>query len=346
MRHSPYFSTLPATSAAAPRAAALALDGGPSPANVLRWLSAPLIALAVLLMSIDPAEAKRMGGGSSFGSKDSYSKSYDKPTPPGKNMTTERQATPNQQPGAAPGGFMSRFGGIGGMLGGLLIGGMLGSLLFGGMGGGFGILEILLLGVAGFMLIRFIRSRRTAHAGQAAHREQAAPLGGDRLAYASSPAGNYAPEGSDGGWAAVRSTPGGLGGLADIAPPVMPAGIDEAEFLSGAKALYTRLQASWDRRDLGDIQGFTSPEVFAEISRQAAQDPTPGKTGILMVEARVIEAGTQGTQTVISVLYDALLREDQTNSRSTQVREVWHIRRDESAPDPQWILEGIQQLDS
>ena len=338
MRHSPHRPALPA-----PRAAALALDAGPH-ADLMRWLCAPLVALAVLFMSIDLAEAKRMGGGSSFGSKDSYSKSYDKPTPPNKNMTTERQAAPNQQPNKAPGGFMSRFGGIGGMLGGLLIGGMLGSLLFGGVGGGFGILEILLLGVAGFMLFRFIRSRRAAQAGQATQREQAAPVGGDRLAYAAAPAGGYAPGGNADGWASVRPTPGGLEGSAEITPPVMPAGLDEAEFLAGAKALYARLQASWDRRDLGDIRGFTSPEVFAEISRQAKEDPAPGKTDILMVEARVIEAGTQGTQTVISVLYDVLLREDQTDARSTQVREVWHIRRDESASNPQWTLEGIQQL--
>lgn len=173
---------------------------------------------------------------------------------------------------------------------------------------------------------------------------QAAPAGGDRFAYAHAPAGGHDTEGRTDGWASVRSTPGGAIGTADVAPPVMPAGLDEVEFLAGAKALYVRLQASWDRRDLEDIRGFTSPEVFAEISRQAKEDPTPGKTDILMVEARVVEAGTQGTQTVISVLYDVLLREDQTDSRSTQVREVWHIRRDESAPNSEWTLEGIQQL--
>lgn len=342
MRHSPFISTHFAPNVHGSRATAVAHAARP-PADMMRWLCAPLVVLAVLFMSIDLAEAKRLGGGNSFGSKDSYSKSYDKPTPPNSTMNTQRQATPNQQ--AAPGGFMSRFGGIGGMLGGLLIGGMLGSLLFGGAGGGFGILEILLLGVAGFMLFRFIRSRRAAQAGQATQMEQAAPVGGDRLAYAA-PVGNYAPGGNADDWVSVRSTPGGLGGSAGIAPPVMPAGLDEAEFLAGAKALYSRLQASWDRRDLEDIRGFTSPEVFAEISRQAKEDPAPCKTDILMVEARVVEAGTQGTQTVISVLYDVLLREDRSDTQPKQVREVWHIRRDESVSNPQWTLEGIQQLAS
>jgi len=168
-------------------------------------------------------------------------------------------------------------------------------------------------------------------------------MGGDRFAYAA-PTGNYVPGPDADGWASVRSTPGAQGGSSQPAPPDMPAGIDEAEFISGAKALYARLQSSWDRRDLEDIRGFTTPEVFTEISRQAKEDPSPGKTDILMIEARVVEAGRQGSQAVISVLYDVLLREDQSSPRSAQVREVWHIRRDESVSNPQWTLEGIQQL--
>jgi Tim44-like domain. len=52
--------------------------------------------------------------------------------------------------------------------------------------------------------------------------------------------------------------------------------LDEQEFLTGAKALYTRLQASWDRRDIDDIRQFTSPEVHEEIARQATLDPRKG----------------------------------------------------------------------
>jgi predicted lipid-binding transport protein (Tim44 family) len=126
--------------------------------------------------------------------------------------------------------------------------------------------------------------------------------------------------------------------------PVLPKGLDEQEFLTGAKALYTRLQASWDRRDIDDIRQFTSPEVHEEIARQATLDPAPGRTEILMLEARVLEARSAGTETVISVLLDAMLREDGPNATAEQVREVWHIRRDESASSPQWMLEGIQQL--
>ncbi len=283
----------------------------------LAYLFFPLIALTLLLFAWpDLADAKRMGGGGSFGSKPSYGSGYSKPVSPSKDSTTmTKQAAPNTP---------SRFGGLGGMFGGLLMGGLLGSMLFGGGFAGPGMLDILLLAMGGFLLFKFIKSRRAATANSAPY------------AYAGNEdARNSAPHG---GWGHQRFEP------QTPQTPVLPHGLDEQEFLTGAKALYTRLQASWDRRDIDDIRQFTSPEVHEEIARQATLDPAQGRTEILMVEARVLEARTAGTETVISVLFDAMLREDDASAPAEQIREVWHIRRDESAAAPQWTLEGIQQL--
>lgn len=281
------------------------------------YLFLPLIALTLLLCSWpDLADAKRMGGGGSFGSKPSYGSGYNKPTSPAKD-------SPAMTKQAAP-GTPSRFGGLGGMFGGLLMGGLLGSMLFGGGFAGPGMLDILLLAMGGFLLFKFVKSRRAATANSAPY----AYAGNEE---ARNPA-------SHGGWGQQHfeaPTP---------QSPILPHGLDEQEFLSGAKALYTRLQASWDRRDIDDIRQFTSQEVHEEIARQAALDPAPGRTEILMVEARVLEARSSGTETVISVLFDAMLREDGEGAPAEQVREVWHIRRDESERSPQWTLEGIQQL--
>jgi predicted lipid-binding transport protein (Tim44 family) len=284
----------------------------------LAYLFFPLIALTLLLFAWpDLADAKRMGGGGSFGSKPSYNSGYNKQAPPAKDSPAmAQQAAPN-----AP----SRFGGLGGMFGGLLMGGLLGSMLFGGGGfAGPGMLDMLLLAVGGFLLFKFIKSRRAATANSAPY------------AYA----GNEEPRDSTphGGWGQQRLEPQTPQG------PVLPKGLDEQEFLTGAKALYTRLQASWDRRDIDDIRQFTSPEVHEEIARQATLDPEHSRTEILMLEARILEARSEGTETVISVLLDAMLREDGPSATAEQVREVWHIRRDESASPSQWTLEGIQQL--
>lgn len=336
--HHPRLSPAPSLAAARPLP-------GHGMAAVLRRIGAPLLTLAMLLMAVDLAEAKRVGGGKSFGSRDTYSKPYDKPTAPDRNTSTvNQQATPNQPGGpaaaAAPGAAArpGMFGGMGGMFGGLLMGGLIGSMLFGGgMGGGIGILEILLLGGGLYLLFRLFAGRKTAHMRQAA-------AGGDRLAYGGPQYGAPGADRAPDGWGALHATPPGQDRPAGHTAPVMPAGLDEAEFLAGVKALYSRLQASWDRRDLDDIRQFTSPEVFSEIARQAQDDPAPGKTEILMVEARVLEAASQGGQTVITVFFDVLLREDQSAGNPGQVREVWRISRDEQAARPSWTLEGIQQL--
>ena len=51
--------------------------------------------------------------------------------------------------------------------------------------------------------------------------------------------------------------------------------------MKGAKAVYTRLQNSWDKRDLEDIRHFTSKEVWEEINRQAQEDPQSQQDGDL-----------------------------------------------------------------
>ncbi len=316
-----------------------------------RRFFAALLAAAVLFASFDHAEAKRLGGGRSFGGGGSYSKPYNKPTPPPSqqgaptqrqdNAGQNQQAAPGQQAGKAGGG-LSRFGGIGGMIGGLLMGGMIGSLLFGGgFGGGFGLLEMLLVSVGIYMLMKFFRSRR------AAQEQRTAPIGGERFAYASGPAASDPADVRDNadGWGSLRAGSSRQDATGPTGP-VMPEGVDEAEFIAGAKALYSRLQASWDKRDLEDIRSFTTPEVFEEIARQAQEDPNPGKTDVLMIEARVVEVERVGSHTVMTVLFDALLREDQAASMPGQAREVWRIRRDESSAKPEWLLDGIQQLEN
>jgi predicted lipid-binding transport protein (Tim44 family) len=216
------------------------------------------------------------------------------------------------------------------MLGGFLMGGLLGSLLFGGMHGltGPGLLDILLVGGLIFFLVRFLRARRMAAetAGQApfsAAFQDAHPQDGlGSSGYASPPQ-------------PFPSAPA----------PQFPPGFDQKEFLKGAKAIYTRLQRSWDKRDLEDIRQFTATEVYEEIVRQAEADPQPSKTEILRVNAKVLEVRSEGHETVASVLYDVLMRESQDETVARDVSEVWHFRCDETAPGSFWVLEGIQQVE-
>ncbi len=276
-------------------------------------LTAVILGLGLLLLTMpDLADAKRLGGGGSFGSKPSYSKSFQKPAAP--------SSTPSQQaaPGASPLGGRGMFGG---MLGGMLMGGLLGSLLFGGAFSGISFIDLLLIVGGLFLLFRFLRSRQPA----------AQTAGGPGQVH----------DMQRGAWDNLRSG----GQQATSASPGFPPGFDAKEFLNGAKAAYTRMQASWDARDLEDLRHFTSPEVFAEIQAQAATEPGPGKTEILLLEARILEVKTLGNQTIATVLFDAMLREDSAAAPAEQVREAWHFSRYEAGGSSHWVVEGIQQLE-
>jgi predicted lipid-binding transport protein (Tim44 family) len=125
--------------------------------------------------------------------------------------------------------------------------------------------------------------------------------------------------------------------------PEVPAGFDTAEFLRGAKAVYARLQASWDARDLEDIRHFTTPEMFEGFARDAKADPSPSRTELVLVNASLLGVTTQDGQTRTSVLYDVLLREDPRATQPEQVKEIWNFVRDDSGPGANWRLEGIEQ---
>ena len=310
--------------------------------KLLGYLVLPLTIVCLLAVMAGDADAKRMGGGKSFGSKPSFSKTYKKPT---SAATSQKQASGanKQQGGIARPGM--------GLLGGLLAGTFLGSLFggFGGMGGGF--FNILIIGLLVYLGFKFFKSRsrgtddmyrqgnyqrgpdssqpnrNNTNADPYARREQAAQNAWDHLS--SKPSSQPAADS-----AAQQSGP----------TVNIPAGFDEEDFLEGAKAVYTRLQKSWDSRDMADIEQFATAGVVNEIKQQAKEDPSPSQTDVLMVNARLLEVKEEGGITHVTVYYDVLLREESSQSQPSQVREVWHFVKP-VASEGMWKLDGIQQLE-
>lgn len=323
------------------------------------WLAA--------LLACDAALAKRMGGGGSFGSKSSYSRSYTpSPSQPASPTSPTRQATPapstppsvGQTPAPQGGGMFSR---MGWGLGGFMAGGLLGSMLFGGSGwgagggGGIGFIDILLLGLIAYFGYRLIRGRFASPKGPTpsdlrppADGRTTAQRGWDALrsdtSHQTQPGSTASPMPNPTGGFGVA--PGAASGGAQADGPTVPDGFNTQEFIEGAKTVYARLQHSWDRRDLNDIALFTTPEVLAEIRRQAAADPAPSKTELLLVNAKLLEFREDEADIVATVLFDVLLREDAAEERPKQVREVWHFARPAADLSANWRLEGIQQLEA
>lgn len=139
-------------------------------------------------------------------------------------------------------------------------------------------------------------------------------------------------------------------------------GFDAEHFLRGAKTLFIRLQETWDTRDLDAVAPFISPPVFREIQAQATAAPKGAPTRILFLGATLASAGCDGDEAVVSVLFDALVREETAGETPdaeapVEVRELWRFVRPAAslgassdasleAPDlaASWRLDGIEAI--
>lgn len=283
---------------------------------ILPFLLGGALEIAPALPDISSqAEAARLGGGRSFGSKPSFNRSAPAPSRQG-----AQQAAP-----AAP-GAPARGGLMGGMFGPLLAGSMLGALFFGGAFSGLGLIDIVMIGLLVWMLMRLLRGRRVA-TQQAESRRTLEDYGGRDYSDA---------------WAHLRDagpqSPAGAPASPGFVPPP---GFEYEKFMEGARLLYTRMQASWDKRDLADIRSFTTPAMYKLIEEQAKEDPTPSTTTILTMQAQPHEFKRLGEVEEISVYFEALLREYADRNAETS-REIWHFTRKNGET---WKLDGIQQAE-
>lgn len=302
------------------------------------------LGLLLGLGAVQDAEAKRLGGGKSFGSRPAYSLPYQRATPPA-SPARAADAAPAAAQNAVQRQALANRGGLMGMLGGLALGGILGALLFGGAFEGINPFDIVvLIALAGLAYFLFAAWRRRAAAPAPAPAAYAMPSGASLPeASGSTMTREAADPGVQGsGWA---SSPG----AAADAPVDLPAGFDAARFLEGARRAYQTLQAAWDRGDLSEIRALTSDDVFAEIQAQLRARQGENRTEVLHLEARILEARQAGPELEASVLFDAFLREVDAGAgageRGHQVKEVWHFVKPAGASAPTWFLDGIQQLE-
>lgn len=309
--------------------------------KLLGYMVLPLITICLLVAMAGDANAKRFGGGRSFGSKPSFSRTFNKPTTSTFSKQSSAAGTQSPQSGFARPGM--------GLMGGLLAGTFLGSMFGGGMGGGGGLFNILIIGALIYFGFKFLKSRGGGSSsvfGQNSSRQQQAP---PSQSYNSDPFARR-EQNSQSAWDHLSSTPASAPHAAPASseqgsPEIrVPAGFDTEDFLEGAKAMYTRLQKSWDVRDLADIEYFATKGVVDEIKRQAVEDPDPSKTDIMLINARLLEVKEEGSNTLATVYYDVLLREEDHQSQPTQVREVWTFTK-ENTESAMWKLDGLQQLE-
>ncbi|OEU68996.1 MAG: preprotein translocase subunit Tim44 [Desulfovibrio sp. S3730MH75] len=313
--------------------------------KLLGYVALPLTMICLLALMVGDADAKRFGGGRSFGSKSSFSNSYKKPTTA---APTSKAAGTTGAAGTQGGFARPGMGLMGGLLAGTFLGSMLGGGGMGGGGGGF--LNIIIIGALIYFGIKFFRRRSGGASsifGQAGaqQNQSASPQQGSPIDINSRREQN-----AGSAWDHLSSKPkespmSAPQGAEQVSPEIgVPAGFDSEDFLEGAKAIYTRLQKSWDSRDLSDIGQFATAGVVEEIKQQLADDSTPSKTDIMLINARLLEVKEEGSQILATVYYDVLLRESADQSQPSQVREVWSFVK-ENNESAMWKLDGLQQLE-
>lgn len=322
-------------------------------------LTGLLVGMTLTLSGIGDADARRLGGGKSFGGKSSFSQPHQRRAAP---QRAPAQPSAAQQRNTQQRAALANRGGLMGMLGGLALGGLLGALFFGGAFENVNFFDILILGLVGFLLYKLFAARRRAAGASGAVTPAASGVasaggysgaGAGREEVGSRPTAHRRFDTdilfrkADGGEAAGGES--GAEGWAPTAGGGWPKGFDVEGFLRGAKAAYRQLQASWDEHDLRDLRALTTDAVFAELQKQLQGRQGESRTELLKVDAQLLEATEVGEQAEAAVLFDVLMRELEAHGPTEvppyRVREVWHFVRPAGSDRPTWFLDGIQQLE-
>lgn len=314
-----------------------------------RIVASLVIGLGVLLVAVDQADARRTNSGG-FGSRGerTFQAPPATPTAPGaaapidRTMTPRTQATqpnPSQQaPGVqAPGA--GRFGGFGGILGGLALGGLIGVLLGHGIGGAAGLVGLVLqigLVVLAVMAFRrfFGRQRGPAFAGPSM-----SPM---RREASGDPAARPAGSGYS-----------GPAGRAAQGAPRDGVGLGQSDF-AAFERLLGEIQAAYGAEDFAGLRARTTPEVMSYFAEELGGNATRGVknevSDVRLLQGDLAEAWREGDTdyATVAVRYSSVdaTRDRKTGrivegdpDRPTETVEVWTFARKYRAD---WKLSAVQ----
>ncbi|WP_397455292.1 Tim44 domain-containing protein [Pseudomonas versuta] len=280
-----------------------------------RFLSIAMALCIGLTMSLD-ANAKRFGGGKSFGSAPSHQ---------------ARQAAPAAAPAAAgAAGAAAKAGGASrwlGPLAGLAAGGLLASMFMGGGFQGMQFFDILIMAVIAFLIFRFIAARRRKQQADMMAPAGHAPM--QREAFDAKPA--------------APSIFGG-GSAAPAARPVInaPAWFNEQSFLEAARNHFQSLQQHWDANEMDKIAEFVTPQMLDFLKRERA-DLGDGfqSTYIDNLTVQLDGLDDRADKTIATLTFSGLSKTSRFD-QGEAFSESWNMERQQGDNQP-WLVAGIRQ---
>ena len=320
--------------------------------------------VAMLVVAHGEADAKRMGGGSSFGKQSgnvtqreaSRAPTQNTQQAPQQNAAQQNRAGAPATPAAAPKKPWGAM--LGGLAAGLGLAWLAHSLGFGEAFGNFLMMALLAM-VAMAVIGMIMRRRKAAPAPQANNSpfafQGAGNLGGDVNA---PQARQYNPEkiGNDASarpWEQDYQPAAAAGGsmigsaLSGSQSWGVPEGFDQAGFLTAAKRNFVTLQSAWDRSDITSLRSMMTDEMLSEIrsqlsEREAQRPGEPNHTEVLMIDAQLLGIEDLGNGYMASVEFSGMIRED-ASAGPSPFREVWNMTKPKSGSSG-WLVAGVQAL--
>jgi predicted lipid-binding transport protein (Tim44 family) len=277
--------------------------------------------LISMLSVVQIAEAKRFGGGRSFG----YSKSYSGSSSSKTSNTTAA-------------GKKSGMGGLGKLLAAGAIGAAL-AYLFTSAGGGIG---WILLAVAAFFIIsKILRSRAMS---QQRPKQNQSGFGGRTIdgqpsqQFASG--NNHNTFDQNTAYADETETRTQTGGHTSYAVNgMMPDGTPETVFKHQGLNLFQQLQDLNNAASIEKVKGYLTRDMFDQLKSEISSNNEIAKFENL--ETDIVGFEKFGTKWVGSIKFSGKVKED-SGSIWENFEEIWHFDRDKD--EHIWQLSGIQQI--
>jgi predicted lipid-binding transport protein (Tim44 family) len=283
-----------------------------------QFLMALIAACGLGLVAVD-VEAKRLGGGKSFGMQRNTTQQA-APKAPAQQQQQQAAGTPAQQPAAAAATGNKWMGPLAGLA---LGAGLMALFMNNGISGALmGIL--LLVAIAGIALMAFRAMRGRTNP----------PL-------------QYAGGAQDNGQQPLSALPGSGAAAHSVAAATAsagrwPADFNATEFLRHARLNFVRLQEANDARDSAALADFLTPDVLAGVQEQwQAEGEAQGKTDVVTLESEILDVSTEGLLYIVSVHFSGLIREGGATEPQT-FAEIWHLEKPLRGSTG-WLVSGIQQ---
>lgn len=330
-----------------------------------------VLAMALVLVSVEADAARRLGGGKSVGQQSSNVTQREATRAPGAPGTPAQATAPAAPaPVAAPSAAPKRPWGamLGGLAAGLGLAWLAHSL---GLGEGFGqFLMIALMVMVGMAVIGALLRARQNSSRQTGLNQglamQGAGVGSGGVPVDVAMPRTYNP-GNVGNDASARpwersttafessrfgvdpSTGGSMIGSALRGSQSwgVPADFDSAGFLAAAKSNFVSLQSAWDRSDIPSLRAMMTDTMLAEIQVQLAEREThrggvqPNTTDVMMLDAQLLGIEDLGQDYMASVEFSGMIREEPSAGPSA-FREVWNMTKPKAGGG--WLVAGVQAL--